>query len=98
MFKASRANLKFHPITGRLVQYKQLLDQMEDAGRDVMKQVDEIVDKLDGGVGIDVLVRKASKKESQLAKRCVSRSYSRMPLSLFIVFVSGNLQRPSSGY
>ena len=28
MFKTRRTSLKFHPVTGRLVQYKQLLDEM----------------------------------------------------------------------
>ena len=40
MFKTRRTPLRFHPVTGRLVQYKQLLDEMESSPVDsaVMEQ------------------------------------------------------------
>ena len=40
MFKTRRTQLRFHPVTGRLVQYKQLLDEMESSPVDsaVMEQ------------------------------------------------------------
>ena len=61
-FKTKRASLKFHPLTGRLVQYKQLLDQMEPMNKAVMKQVDEILAKVKEGKSVDALVRVAKKR------------------------------------
>merc|ERR1712020_673119 len=43
MFKTRRANMKFHPITGQLVQYKHLLDQMEPIDRLISPQIDIIL-------------------------------------------------------
>ena len=43
MFKTRRTNLKFHPITGRLVQYKQLLNRMDTVDKLVAPQVDRIL-------------------------------------------------------
>ena len=43
MFKTRRTNLKFHPITGQLVQYKKLLDEMKPLDRVLAPQIDEIL-------------------------------------------------------
>ena len=43
MFKTRRTNMKFHPITGQLVQYKQLLDQMESLDEILAPQIDTIL-------------------------------------------------------
>ncbi len=43
MFKTKGTDLKLHPITARLVQFKQLLDQMGPLDEVVMPQIDEIL-------------------------------------------------------
>ena len=54
MFKTRRTNLKFHPITGQLVQYKQLLDQMKPLDRILAPQINDI---------LKAIKRKTSAKE-----------------------------------
>lgn len=65
MFKARRADLRLHPLTGRLVQYRQLLDQMEAAPLDaeVMAQADQLVTAREEGgqEAVEAAVRKAKK-------------------------------------
>lgn len=43
MFKTQRANLKFHPITTRLVQYKQLLDKMSPLDEAMRPEIDKVL-------------------------------------------------------
>jgi len=43
MFKTKRTNLKFHPITSRLVQFKQLLDKMAPLDEAMAPQMDKIL-------------------------------------------------------
>ena len=64
MFKSKRTSLKFHPLTSRLVQYKQLLEDMETADEVVNAQIEEILDKVKGGTSIDKLVKKEKRKRS----------------------------------
>ena len=43
MFKTKRTDLKFHPITGQLVKYKKLLDQMEPLNKLIEPQIRRIL-------------------------------------------------------
>ena len=43
MFKTQRTSLKFHPIATRLVQYKQLLEQMESLDNVMAPEIDRIL-------------------------------------------------------
>ena len=43
MFKTQRTNLEFHPITTRLVQYKQLLDKMGPLDEAMRPEIDKIL-------------------------------------------------------
>lgn len=69
MFKTRRIPLKFHPMTGRLVQYKQLLDQIAPLDEVVMPQVKSILKKLEAGKNIRDLVKKEKKKAKPPPKR-----------------------------
>ena len=67
--------MKFHPITGQLVQYKQLLDQMQPLDRILTPQIDNILiaikRNVDGKVGssnfkrLDKLIRRAKQEVKQ---------------------------------
>merc|ERR1712029_578315 len=46
MFKTQRANLKFHPITTRLVQFKQLLDKMKPLDEAMRPELDKVLKAL----------------------------------------------------
>jgi len=56
MFKTRRTNLKFHPITGQLIQYKKLLDQMKPLDGILSPQIDDI---------LKAIKRKTSSKEDR---------------------------------
>jgi len=43
MFKTKKVNLKLHPLTKRLVQYKQLLDQLAPLEDVMNKQIDSLL-------------------------------------------------------
>jgi len=43
MFKTQRSNLKFHPITTRLVQFKQLLDKMKPLDEAMQPELDKVL-------------------------------------------------------
>ena len=43
MFKTKRTDLKFHPITGQLVKYKKLLDQMEPIDKLMDPQIKKVL-------------------------------------------------------
>ena len=43
MFKTRRTSMKLHPITSRLVQYKQLLNQIEPVDKIMKSQIDKIL-------------------------------------------------------
>lgn len=56
LFKSRRAALKFHPLPGRLVQFRQMLDQLRTIDDVVMPQVRSIVRKISSGSSIEDLV------------------------------------------
>jgi U3 small nucleolar RNA-associated protein 3 len=62
MFKSKRSSLKLHPLTGRLVQYKELLDQMSHLDQIVMPQVEAILDGVKAGKSISAIVKKEQKR------------------------------------
>ncbi len=82
MFKARRTNLRLHPVTGRLVQYKQLLDQMDasDTDRVVMEQVAELREQLESGMGIKEIVKKARKRAKAEEKKASKPAPKRLKL------------------
>ena len=43
MFKSRGVSLALHPVTGRLVQYRQLIDRLEEMDKIVMPQVEEVL-------------------------------------------------------
>ncbi len=60
MFKAKRASLKLHPLTTRLVQYKQLLDKLEAVDQEVVEQIEQVLEV--GEKGLAKAVKKAKNK------------------------------------
>ena len=62
MFKARRTSLKVHPLTGQLVQYKQLLDQLDPISDSVIKQVEDISWRIKQGTNIRSMVKTARKR------------------------------------
>lgn len=60
MFKTQRANLKFHPITSRLVQFKQLLDRLSVLDQ----EMDPLIDKV-----LEAVAKKDAKKTKKMLKR-----------------------------
>lgn len=67
MFKAKGTNLKLHPVTGRLVEYKLLIDSLEAMDRIVKPQIESLVERLESGEKLDNIIkeekRRARKKE-----------------------------------
>eukprot|EP00095_Tigriopus_kingsejongensis_P012062 maker-scaffold60_size442463-snap-gene-0.21 protein:Tk12062 transcript:maker-scaffold60_size442463-snap-gene-0.21-mRNA-1 annotation:"something about silencing protein 10" len=77
-FKAQKVPLKYHPLTGRLVQYKQLLDRSEAVKESVMPQMLEILDKLEKGETIESLVKKARRKAKMSERKQESKPKKRL--------------------
>ena len=69
MFKAKGTNLTLHPVTGRLVQYRQLLDQVEEAGTEVMDQVNSLLSGLSQGEDVKTLVKEERRRVARELKR-----------------------------
>ena len=74
MFKAKGTNLTLHPVTGRLVQYRQLLDQVEEAGTEVMDQVNSLLSGLSQGEDVKTLVKEERRRVARELKRKNSKS------------------------
>jgi len=64
MFKTRRTSLKFHPITSRLVQYKQLLDQMQPLDQVMAPQIDKV---------LEIARKNDAKKTSKALRRLVAK-------------------------
>ena len=73
MFKSRKVDLKMHPLTARLVGYKNILDDLEKKlDPIVMPQIQEILDLIskEGGLQkLKKLVVKASRAEPEKKKR-----------------------------
>ena len=80
MFKSKRAPLKLHPLTGRIVQYKQLLDQMAPLEEKVMFQVDQILAKVKKGERIETQVKRAK-------KRAVTKEKQKMLVEIRVIIM-----------
>jgi len=73
MFKSQGTNLSLHPVTGRLVQYRQLLDQIQEVDSAVMDQVNSLLTRLDKGENVKALV----KEERRRVRRELERKNSK---------------------
>jgi len=69
MFKSKGVSLALHPVTGRLVQYRQLIDRLEEIDKIVMPQVEEVLRRVDKGEEIKQMVR----EERRRARRELER-------------------------
>ena len=73
MFKSRKVDLKMHPLTARLVGYKNILDDLEKKlDPIVMPQIEEILDLIgkEGGLQkLKKLVGKANRAEPEKKKR-----------------------------
>lgn len=73
MFKSKGTNLTLHPVTGRLVQYRQLLDQVQDLDSQVMEQVNTVLARLDKGESMRTLVKEEKRRVRREAERKKSK-------------------------
>merc|ERR1719305_942435 len=62
MFKSQGVSLTLHPVTTRLVQFRQLIDKVETVDTDVSEQVDKLVKRLDAGESIKTLVKEERRR------------------------------------
>jgi len=62
MFKSQGVHLALHPVTGRLVQYRQLIDRLEDKDKIVMPQVNEVLSRLEKGEIVKQMVKEERRK------------------------------------
>jgi len=72
MFKAKGTNLKLHPVVGRLVEYKHLLDSLEEKDSIVTPQIESLLSRLDSGESIQDIVkeeRRRIKKKAMKSKQ-----------------------------
>lgn len=62
MFKSRKVDLKMHPLTARLVQYKNLLDDLESKLDPIVSsQVQKVLELLDEDGGLKKLKKLSSK-------------------------------------
>ena len=73
MFKSRGASLTLHPVTGRLVQYRQLLDQLQQADAVVMPQVEQLLSRLEAGENIQNMVKEEKRKARRESERKKSK-------------------------
>ena len=69
MFKSKGTSLTLHPVTTRLVQYRQLIDKVETIDKDAMQQIDNIVKRLDAGDSIKTLIKEEKRKLKRSKER-----------------------------
>ena len=62
MFKSQGVSLTLHPVTTRLVQFRQLIDKVETVDTEVSEQVDKLVKRLDAGESIKTLVKEERRR------------------------------------
>ena len=67
MFKAKRANLKLHPLTGRMLQYKQIIDKMEEGEMDkrALEQAAAVIRDTEAGLTIKEQVNAAKRRSAK---------------------------------
>ena len=76
MFKSKGVSLTLHPVTTRLVQYRQLLDKVESVEQEAMSQINALVTRLDNGENILTVV----KEERIKAKRMLNKEQAQKKL------------------
>eukprot|EP00088_Acartia_fossae_P001251 TRINITY_DN1046_c0_g1_i4.p1 TRINITY_DN1046_c0_g1~~TRINITY_DN1046_c0_g1_i4.p1 ORF type:complete len:557 (-),score=214.36 TRINITY_DN1046_c0_g1_i4:143-1813(-) len=69
MFKSKGTNLKLHPVVGRLVEYKQLLDSLESEDSIVQPQIDSLLKRLDAGESIQDIAKEEKRKLKKKLKK-----------------------------
>merc|ERR1711902_241011 len=62
VFKSKGCSLTLHPVTTRLVQYRQLIDKAESVNKTITSEVENIVDRLEKGELIKTLVREERRR------------------------------------
>jgi len=78
MFKAKGTNLKLHPVVGRLVEYKHLLDSLEEKDSIIMPQIESLLSRLDAGESIQDIVKEERRRIKKKAKK--SKQSSKLKL------------------
>ena len=68
MFRAQGESLTLHPVTGRLVQYRQLLDSLKPMDEIVMPGVEALLERLDLGDEVSTLVREERRRARRKAE------------------------------
>merc|ERR1719495_1806811 len=68
MFRAQGESLTLHPVTGRLVQYRQLLDSLKPMDKTVMPGVEALLERLDLGDEVSTLVREEKRRARRKAE------------------------------
>jgi len=63
MFKSKGTNLKLHPVTGRLVEYKQILDKMESMDALIKPQVESLLERLESGEKVEHVIREEKRRQ-----------------------------------
>lgn len=69
MFKTKGTNLKLHPVTGRLVQFKQMFDSLQEMEAIVMPQVDSLITLMESGQSIDTVVKEEKRRQKRKTKK-----------------------------
>merc|ERR1719318_2324541 len=69
MFKSRGVSLALHPVTGRLVQYRQLIDRLEEMDKIVMPQVEEVLRRVGKGEAVKQMVKEERRKVRREAER-----------------------------
>merc|ERR1711872_591951 len=73
MFKSKGTNLKLHPVTGRLVEYKQLIDSLQPMEKLVQPQIDSLLARLDEGDAIEDIVKEERRREMKKLKKATGK-------------------------
>jgi len=62
MFKSRGVSMALHPVTGRLVQYRQLIDRLEEMDKIVMPQVEDVLRRTAKGESVKQMVKEERRK------------------------------------
>merc|ERR1712013_333058 len=76
MFRAQGESLTLHPVTGRLVQYRQLLDSLKPMDEIVMPGVEALLERLDLGDEVSTLVREEKRRARRKAEGAKKKKLS----------------------
>merc|ERR1712106_852559 len=62
MFKSRGVSMALHPVTGRLVQYRQFIDRLEEMDKIVMPQVEDVLRRTAKGESVKQMVKEERRK------------------------------------